>query len=75
MKYTPWKVRGNEIICSGSGSRIAQVNVGWPDDEIIAHANLIAASPRMAKLLERLVENGWDVSISKEAEEILQTLA
>lgn len=39
------------------------------------NTNLIAASPRMARLLERLVNDGWNASISEEAREILQTLA
>ncbi len=38
-------------------------------------AYLIAQSPRMADLLERLVKNGWNAGISEEAKEILQTLA
>lgn len=32
---------------------------------------LIASSPRMAKLLERLVRDGWNASISEEAKKIL----
>ena len=39
--------------------------------ETLANANLIAAAPRMAKLLERLVNDGWNAGISEEAQEIL----
>lgn len=41
-------------------------------EEQKANALLFAASPRMAELLERLVNEGWSASISEEAEEILQ---
>lgn len=44
-------------------------------EEAKTNANLIAASPRMAELLQRLVNDGWSASISEEAKEILQTLA
>jgi len=36
---------------------------------------LDAAAPDMARLLERLINNGWNASISEEAKDILQTLA
>ena len=54
---------------------IAEIN-GYLDNEgeAIANAHLIAASPRMANLLERLVNDGWNASISEEAEALLQTL-
>ncbi len=39
-----------------------------------ANANLIAKSPRMAELLQRLVNNGWSASISIEAKEIIESL-
>ncbi len=51
MKYREWKTRGNDIICAGSGAVVAQVNVGWPDDEIASHARLIAAAPGMYEAL------------------------
>ncbi len=58
MKYTKgrWKVKNNEIILSGSGARIAQMNVGWPDNEIKANANLISAAPKMYKALKLLLD-------------------
>ena len=43
-------------------------------DDAEANAHLIAQSPRMAKLLLRLVNDGWSASISMEAKEIIQTL-
>ncbi len=55
MEYAKWKAKGNEIICAGSGARIAQVNVGWPDEEIVTHAYLIAAAPEMYEALRTLL--------------------
>lgn len=42
--------------------------------ERLANAHLIAVSPRMAELLQRLVKDGWSASISTEAQEIIQSL-
>ena len=43
-------------------------------EEAEANAHLIAAAPRMAQLLERLVNDGWNANISEEAKEILNTI-
>lgn len=58
------------------GRTVADVGY-WRDfseAEVKANAHLIAASPRMADLLQRLVDNGWNASISDEAREILQMM-
>ena len=43
--------------------------------ENVANAQLIAAAPRMANLLERLANDGWNAYISEEAREILSLIA
>ena len=43
-------------------------------EEELANANLIAAAPRMARLLEHLANNGWNAGVTEEAREILKTL-
>jgi len=61
-----WKVKKDtqkyltEIIIAGSGARIAEMNNGWDNTTIQANANLIAAAPRMAEWLDRLIkQGGW----------------
>ncbi len=52
---------------------IAQIH--GDDTEVLkANAHLIAAAPKMAQLLERLVNDGWNTGISEEAKEILATI-
>lgn len=67
---------GDEIICTVNNEDYDdQKGYNGKSKKAEANAHLIAASPRMADLLERLVNNGWNASISEEAKEILQTLA
>jgi len=58
MNYTKgeWKVKGNYIVLAGSGAKVAQVTVDWPDYEIAYHANLIAAAPAMYEALKAIIE-------------------
>jgi len=46
----------------------------YPFTEREANAHLIAVAPRMAQLLEVLVNDGWNASVSEEAKEILDTI-
>ena len=77
MEYTSgdWKAQGSKIEAFGRGTIAICPR---PNDggtfEFIANAHLIAQAPRMAKLLEYLVNNGWNASVSEEAKEILATI-
>lgn len=81
MNYTKgeWKKYGQHIHINTANTSDEIATILWPDwmpeSEAKANAHLIAASPRMADLLQRLVIDGWSASISEEAKEILQTLA
>lgn len=81
MEYTKgeWEKKGLGIFKKNSAENelglICLCQVDSSVEEAIANANLIAVSPRMAQLLERLVKDGWNASISEEARVILQTLA
>jgi len=77
MKHTPgeWKVErlGNYLdIRTDRYSRWVARCLVQPEQE--ANAKLIAASPQMAKLLQRLVNDGWSADVSMEAKEILEML-
>lgn len=52
---------------------VARYDINSAEQE--GNAHLIAKSPRMYELLEKLVTGGWNAYISMEAEEILQELA
>jgi len=72
MQYTKgnWKVISAEFTEKGVAYEVIM-----PKQEIcIANAHLIAQSPRMADLLERLINDGWNASISVEAVEILDAV-
>ena len=72
-KDRPWLVRLKNQY--GLESTIVEiVVVGKTEQEQKANAHLIAAAPRMAKLLEYIVNNGWNASVSEEAREILNTI-
>ena len=66
-----WKVAEKDnfdtIIRDAMDIKIARVGFS-------VNAKLIVSSPRMANLLERLVNDGWNASISEEAKEILQSV-
>ena len=75
MEYTEgdWERQGNKVVVFGSGV-IATCPSPTTDSgvlEFIANAQLIAQSPKMAGLLQRLVNDGWNAGISEEAREIL----
>ena len=80
-EWTPYQLRSNNVsICVKTEGdlvavEIASLNTLLGYDTVVANACLIAAGPRMAQLLERLVKEGWNASISEEAKEILQTIA
>lgn len=69
-----WKVRDNEIIETGSGAVIAQVNVSWPDGDIQKHLNLICAAPEMYEALVEL-ERRYIANKDTDCEFIVSTLA
>lgn len=83
MEYTKgeWEVQpygnGDFYVQSSLGRDITHVHSYTVDrGSHIARANaqLIALSPKMAKLLKHMVEDGWSTAIAIEAKEILQTL-
>ena len=62
------------IIGYGTGKVICEIS-NTDSLEAVANAYLIAKSPCMAELLQRLVDDGWNAGISEEAQEILKALA
>lgn len=52
-----WKIRGNDIIFKGSGAKVAEIETGWPKDEVKCHANLISAAPDMYEALKDLIDS------------------
>ena len=67
-----WKLtiteQGWDIV--GEHHRIAYYG-STQNPDYVANAHLIAAAPRMAKLLEYLVDEGWNAGVTEEAKEIL----
>jgi len=59
-------------LCEHRFIPIARINKDWENVE--ANAHLIAKSPQMARLLQRLIKDGYSASIIKEAGEIIETL-
>ncbi|KKN64730.1 hypothetical protein LCGC14_0488620 [marine sediment metagenome] len=75
-KPTKWLQGRGFNVFSEEGGFVASVpmNVGLEHTimEAAANANLIASSPRMASLLQKLVDDGWSASISEEARDTLR---
>ena len=73
MEYTKgeWKEyrKGLGFDIKANGEVLATVHQVGIDTNSNAH--LIAQSPRMYRLLERLVNDGWNANISEEAKEII----
>ncbi len=73
-KYGEWRVDTHGNIKCGK-LKIADLSTSdYFHNEDLANAHLIALSPKMAKLLRRMVEGGWSTAIAVEAKEIIQTL-
>ena len=83
MNYTKgeWKVKVSKVttgefysVESTYGKQIMKVTEISPTKEAKANAHLIASAPRMARLLEYLVDNGWNSGVGEEAKEILDII-